>query len=58
VAATAHGIAEKTQQRVLHAAALYGYFANTVARSLRQKRSYTIGSLSGHLKPSRSMRVA
>ena len=42
-AATAHRIAEETQQRVLHAAALYGYSANTVARSLRQKRTYTIG---------------
>ena len=42
-AGTAHRIAEETQQRVLHAAALYGYSANTVARSLRQKRSYTIG---------------
>ena len=39
----AHRIAEETQQRVLHAAALYGYTANSVARSLRQKRSYTIG---------------
>lgn len=44
-AATAHRIAEETQQRVLHAAALYGYSANTVARSLRQKRSFTIGVL-------------
>lgn len=42
-AATEHRIAEETQQRVLHAAALYGYSANTVARSLRQKRTYTIG---------------
>jgi LacI family transcriptional regulator len=42
-AATQHRIAEETQQRVLHAAARYGYSANTVARSLRQKRSYTIG---------------
>jgi DNA-binding LacI/PurR family transcriptional regulator len=42
-AGAAHRIAEKTQQRVLHAAALYGYSANTVARSLRQKRTYTIG---------------
>jgi len=42
-AATAHRIAEETQKRVLHAAALYGYSANAVARSLRQKRSYTIG---------------
>ncbi len=42
-AAAAHRIAEETQQRVLHAAALYGYSANTVARSLRQKRTYTIG---------------
>lgn len=41
--AAAHRIAAETQQRVLHAAALYGYTANTVARSLRQKRSYTIG---------------
>jgi DNA-binding LacI/PurR family transcriptional regulator len=41
--AAAHRIAEKTQQRVLHAAALYGYVANSVARSLRQKRTYTIG---------------
>lgn len=42
-AGAAHRIAEETQQRVLHAAALYGYTANSVARSLRQKRSYTIG---------------
>jgi LacI family transcriptional regulator len=42
-AGTAHRIAEETQQRVLHAAALYGYSANTVARSLRQKRTFTIG---------------
>jgi LacI family transcriptional regulator len=41
--ATAHRIADETQQRVLHAAALYGYSANTVARSLRQKRTFTIG---------------
>lgn len=41
--AAAHRIASETQQRVLHAAALYGYSANTVARSLRQKRTYTIG---------------
>ena len=42
-AAAAHRIARETQERVLHAAALYGYSANTVARSLRQKRTYTIG---------------
>jgi LacI family transcriptional regulator len=42
-AAAAHRIAQETQERVLHAAALYGYSANTVARSLRQKRTYTIG---------------
>ncbi len=36
-------IARETQQRVLHAAALHGYTANTVARSLRQKRTYTVG---------------
>lgn len=41
--AASHRIAQETQQRVLHAAALYGYTANTVARSLRQKRTYTIG---------------
>ena len=38
-----HRIAEETQQRVLHAAALHGYTANVVARSLRQKHTYTIG---------------
>ena len=42
-AAAEHRIAKETQERVLHAAALYGYSANTVARSLRQKRTYTIG---------------
>ena len=42
-AAAAHRIAQETQERVLHAAALYAYSANTVARSLRQKRTYTIG---------------
>ena len=41
--AIAHRIAEETQQRVLHAAALNGYVANTMARGLRQKRTYTIG---------------
>lgn len=39
----AHRIAAETQQRVLDAAALYGYSANTVARSLRQKRTFNIG---------------
>jgi LacI family transcriptional regulator len=38
-----HRIAEETQKRVLHAAALHGYSANAVARSLRQKRTYTVG---------------
>jgi len=42
-AGAAHRIAQDTQERVLHAAALYGYSANTVARSLRQKRTFTIG---------------
>lgn len=42
-AGAAHRIAQETQERVLHAAALYGYSANTVARSLRQKRTFTIG---------------
>jgi LacI family transcriptional regulator len=41
--ATAHRIATETQTRVLEAAAAYGYSANSVARSLRQKRTYTIG---------------
>src|SRR5271165_2806433 len=36
-------IARETQQRVLQSAALHGYTANTVARSLRNKRSYTVG---------------
>jgi LacI family transcriptional regulator len=36
-------IARETQQRVLQAAALHGYTANTVARGLRKKRSYTVG---------------
>jgi LacI family transcriptional regulator len=42
-AAATHRIAPETQERVLHAAALYGYSANAVARSLRQKRTFTIG---------------
>src|SRR3974390_1115402 len=41
--ASAFRIAAQTQRRVLHAAALYGYTANAVARSLRQKHTYTIG---------------
>jgi DNA-binding LacI/PurR family transcriptional regulator len=43
--ATAHRIAESTQQRVLEAAALFGYEANIIARSLRQKRTFTVGVL-------------
>ncbi|MGA9673133.1 MAG: LacI family DNA-binding transcriptional regulator [Terracidiphilus sp.] len=42
-AGTAHRIARETQERVLHAAALHGYSANAVAKSLRQKRTFTIG---------------
>lgn len=42
-AGAAHRISQETQERVLHAAALYGYSANSVARSLRQKRTFTIG---------------
>lgn len=42
-AAAAHRIAKETQDRVLHAAALHGYSANSVAKSLRQKRTFTIG---------------
>lgn len=36
-------ISRKTQQRVLRAAAKHGYAANTVARSLRLKRTHTVG---------------
>jgi DNA-binding LacI/PurR family transcriptional regulator len=41
--AARYRIAEETQRRVQQATALYGYTANSVARSLRQKRTYTIG---------------
>ncbi len=43
--AKAHRIAEATQQRVLEAAARFGYEANIIARSLRQKRTFTVGVL-------------
>src|SRR5580658_9155784 len=43
--AKAHRIAEETQRRVLEAAARFGYEANVIARSLRQKRTFTIGVL-------------
>jgi DNA-binding LacI/PurR family transcriptional regulator len=43
--ATAHRIADSTQQRVLEAAATFGYEANIIARSLRQKRTFTVGVL-------------
>ena len=43
--ATAHRISEETQRRVLEAAAAFGYEANIIARSLRQKRTFTIGVL-------------
>jgi LacI family transcriptional regulator len=36
-------ISRETQQRVLQAAAVHGYAANTVAKSLRLKRTHTIG---------------
>ncbi len=36
-------ISRQTQQRVLQAAAMHGYTANTVAKSLRLKRTHTIG---------------
>jgi len=36
-------ISRETQQRVLRAAAKHGYTANTVARSLRLKRTHTVG---------------
>jgi LacI family transcriptional regulator len=36
-------IAKETQERVLHAAALYGYSPNALAQSLRLKKTYTIG---------------
>lgn len=41
--AAKYRIAEETQKRVLAAAAAHGYEANNVARSLREKRTYTIG---------------
>jgi LacI family transcriptional regulator len=41
--AAKYRIAEQTQKRVLDAAAAHGYSANNVARSLREKRTYTIG---------------
>lgn len=43
--ASTHRIAQETQERVLRAAAEHGYRANAVARSLRQKRTYTIGAI-------------
>ncbi|HEY9126088.1 MAG TPA: LacI family DNA-binding transcriptional regulator, partial [Acidobacteriaceae bacterium] len=43
--ATAHRIAEETQRRVLETAARFGYEANIIARSLRQKRTFTVGVL-------------
>lgn len=43
--ATAHRIAESTQRRVLETAARFGYEANIIARSLRQKRTFTVGVL-------------
>jgi DNA-binding LacI/PurR family transcriptional regulator len=43
--AKAHRIAEETQRRVLEAASQFGYEANIIARSLRQKRTFTIGVL-------------
>jgi DNA-binding LacI/PurR family transcriptional regulator len=43
--ATAHRIAESTQRRVLETAAQFGYEANIIARSLRQKRTFTVGVL-------------
>ena len=36
-------IARETQERVLHAASLYGYSPNTLAQSLRLKKTYTVG---------------
>lgn len=36
-------IASETSKRVLEAAELHGYKANSVARSLREKRTYTVG---------------
>jgi DNA-binding LacI/PurR family transcriptional regulator len=43
--ATAHRIAESTQRRVLETVAQFGYEANIIARSLRQKRTFTVGVL-------------
>jgi DNA-binding LacI/PurR family transcriptional regulator len=36
-------ISRETQQRVLEAAAMHGYSANSVARSLRLRRTHTVG---------------
>ncbi|HVZ83129.1 MAG TPA: LacI family DNA-binding transcriptional regulator [Terracidiphilus sp.] len=36
-------IAEETSKRVLEAARIHGYTANSVARSLRAQRTYTVG---------------
>jgi LacI family transcriptional regulator len=43
--AKAHRISEETQRRVLDAAAQFGYEANVIARSLRQRRTFTVGVL-------------
>src|ERR1700744_6565926 len=43
--ATAHRIAEETQRRVLETAGRFGYEANIIARSLRQKRTFPVGVL-------------
>ena len=43
--ATAHRIAEATQRRVLEGRCNFGYEANIIARSLRQKRTFTVGVL-------------
>jgi LacI family transcriptional regulator len=44
-AATAHRIADKTQQRILAAAASFNYKPNAFASGLRKKRSFIIGVL-------------
>jgi DNA-binding LacI/PurR family transcriptional regulator len=43
--AKAHRISEETQRRVLEAATQFGYEANIIARSLRQRRTFTVGVL-------------
>jgi DNA-binding LacI/PurR family transcriptional regulator len=46
--ATSHKVAPQTRERILKAAADLGYRPNAVARSLKQRRTNTIGFYTGH----------